>query len=267
MSNAPTSKTSVQRFMCIRVLEDGEREINTHFSVVPAIRYDDLLAEIERLRAALMKFGRHDHPSCHDLTLNADGSFGPRNGCLCGFDAATAGISPVETRAAPYSGPILEPDELVECQKRNDELWAAVNRGKYKNVTTAEHDRRWLLGHIRATTALKTSAVQCRQDAAHLLRTARTRINQNDPDNKFWLKLCDEFLAASPQAPIARINVLNDKVAGAIMYAPGLPDGEFDLYCQPEAVAPYMGRAQKATDEYAPVTELTDYPRNNREQP
>lgn|ERR1700749_4394114 len=44
--------------------------------------------EVERLEAALKRYGHHIHPNCHDLTLKADGSFGPRNGCLCGFDAA-----------------------------------------------------------------------------------------------------------------------------------------------------------------------------------
>ncbi len=49
------------------------------------------LPQIDRLRAALERYGHHTHPGCHDLTLNEDGSFGPRNGCLCGFDAALSG--------------------------------------------------------------------------------------------------------------------------------------------------------------------------------
>lgn len=60
--------------------------------------YDSAMAEllsarleIERLRAALAKYGHHTHPNCHDLTLNDDGSFGPRNGCLCGFESETPG--------------------------------------------------------------------------------------------------------------------------------------------------------------------------------
>lgn len=55
--------------------------------------------EIERLRAALERYGRHTHPNCHDLTLKADGSFGPRNGCLCGFDAVLSADS-----SAPETG-------------------------------------------------------------------------------------------------------------------------------------------------------------------
>lgn len=45
---------------------------------------------------------------------------------------------------------------------------------------------------------------------------------------------------ASPQAPIARINVFNDRIAEAKLYAPGLPEGEHDLFCVPDAVAPCM---------------------------
>lgn len=55
--------------------------------------------EIERLRAALEHYGRHAHPNCYDLTLKEDGSFGSRNGCLCGFDAAKGEGAPAETKA------------------------------------------------------------------------------------------------------------------------------------------------------------------------
>lgn len=44
----------------------------------------------------------------------------------------------------------------------------------------------------------------------------------------------------SPQAPIARLQVLEDGRLAVSMYAPGLPPGEHDLYCEPEAVAPYL---------------------------
>ena len=53
--------------------------------------HNDLTAcQLERdgMKTALERYGHHTHSNCHDLTLNADGSFGPRNGCLCGFDAA-----------------------------------------------------------------------------------------------------------------------------------------------------------------------------------
>ena len=57
----------------------------------PWVSHHDAMVEIERLRAALERYGHHTHPNCHDLTLKEDGSFGPRNGCLCGFDSATGG--------------------------------------------------------------------------------------------------------------------------------------------------------------------------------
>jgi chromosome segregation ATPase len=45
--------TNKRIFVCIRVLEDGEREVPTHFECVPEIYHADALAEIERLREAL----------------------------------------------------------------------------------------------------------------------------------------------------------------------------------------------------------------------
>lgn len=57
---------------------------------------DNGAREIDRLREALLKYGHHLHPNCHDLTLNADGSFGERNGCLCGFEAIEDEDSPEE---------------------------------------------------------------------------------------------------------------------------------------------------------------------------
>ena len=39
-----------------------------------------------------------------------------------------------------------------------------------------------------------------------------------------------------PQTPIVRVIVQNDRIDGAKMYTPGLPDGEHDLYCEPVGV-------------------------------
>lgn len=55
-----------------------------------------------------------------------------------------------------------------------------------------------------------------------------------------------------PQAPIARL-IVPDGVSGGAplqveLYEPGLPPGEHDLYCEPEAVAPMM-RAQEPEPE------------------
>lgn len=56
---------------------------------------------------------------------------------------------------------------------------------------------------------------------------------------------------AAAQAPIARLKVwenLNGTCVSAELYAPGLPPGEHDLYCEPEATAPYL-RAEETADE------------------
>lgn len=45
---------------------------------------------------------------------------------------------------------------------------------------------------------------------------------------------------SSPQAPICRLTMAEWGAAGISLYAPGLPPGEHDLYCEPEAVAPYL---------------------------
>lgn len=42
------------------------------------------------------------------------------------------------------------------------------------------------------------------------------------------------------QAPIVRVVVANDKIHDAQLYAPGLPAGVHDLFCEPETVAPMM---------------------------
>jgi hypothetical protein len=43
------------------------------------------------------------------------------------------------------------------------------------------------------------------------------------------------------QAPIAAIRVGEDGTMEVLhLYAPGLPPGEYDLFCEPETVAPYL---------------------------
>jgi hypothetical protein len=46
--------------------------------------------------------------------------------------------------------------------------------------------------------------------------------------------------AEAPQAPIARLMVADGFVTWTHLKAPGLPDGMHDLYCEPEATAPYL---------------------------
>lgn len=55
----------------------------------------------------------------------------------------------------------------------------------------------------------------------------------------------------SPQLPIARVVIREDEPPGLQMYAPGLPPGAHELYCEPEAVAPYV-RAEKAAESRHP---------------
>lgn len=44
----------------------------------------------------------------------------------------------------------------------------------------------------------------------------------------------------TPQAPIALLTINSaGEPAGFSLYAPGLPPGEHDVYCEPKAVAPY----------------------------
>ena len=61
---------------------------------------------------------------------------------------------------------------------------------------------------------------------------------------EIWRTIADAF--DGPQAPIAQLTINQaGEIAGTLMYAPGLPPGDHDLYCEPEAVAPYL-RAQPA---------------------
>jgi hypothetical protein len=54
MSN-PSEETEIKRFMCIRVLENGETERATHFLVVDANDYD----ELANRRTVVYKDGTH----------------------------------------------------------------------------------------------------------------------------------------------------------------------------------------------------------------
>lgn len=47
-------------------------------------------------------------------------------------------------------------------------------------------------------------------------------------------------MAEKPQAPIAKVTVWGHLPPNVEIYAPGLPPGEHDLYCEPEATAPYL---------------------------
>lgn len=49
---------------------------------------------------------------------------------------------------------------------------------------------------------------------------------------EIW-RLIADAIGDSPQAPIVRIKVEDGAITSASFYMPGLPDGEFDLWCDP----------------------------------
>jgi hypothetical protein len=67
---------------------------------------------------------------------------------------------------------------------------------------------------------------------------------------EIWRTIADAIEqqgGSTPQAPIMRVHVreINGQYFhDTEMLAPGLPDGHFDLYCAPEAVAPYLRASQ-----------------------
>jgi hypothetical protein len=68
---------------------------------------------------------------------------------------------------------------------------------------------------------------------------------------KAWAASCDPapVETQAPQAPIALLTInMASEPAGVTLYAPGLPPGDHQLYCEPEKVAPYM-RAPETSGE------------------
>lgn len=55
-------------------------------------------------------------------------------------------------------------------------------------------------------------------------------------------------MAETPQAPIARLQILEDGRVAVEVLAPGLPPGEHLLYCEPAATAPYLRAGQPPRD-------------------
>jgi hypothetical protein len=66
---------TVPAYMCIRVLEDGERERATHFRVVNAQDFEEASDEIERLRARLS--GEREGPHCSTCSCGSALPQGP----------------------------------------------------------------------------------------------------------------------------------------------------------------------------------------------
>lgn len=73
-------------------------------------------------------------------------------------------------------------------------------------------------------------------------------VRQENERLKALLEICERKASAvettAPQAPIAKIAVTENGSIMTWMYAPGLPPGEHDLYCEPEAMAPYLRAKQ-----------------------
>lgn len=83
---------------------------------------------------------------------------------------------------------------------------------------------------------MSTASEMTMQDICAELR----RRNDLQPiGDNFLLDLANR-LADSPQAPIAKVCVAEDGSLLTMLYAPGLPPGDHDLYCEPEAAAPYL---------------------------
>jgi len=54
----------------------------------------------------------------------------------------------------------------------------------------------------------------------------------------------------SPQAPIAKLYINGGVANGVVVYAPGLPDGEHELYCEPASVAPAVKATPHRLDQF-----------------
>jgi hypothetical protein len=102
---------------------------------------------------------------------------------------------------------------------------------------------RYTRGELKAEGIRVTKAQteeQARQMAARMAYPGDVLIMRSAPETQ------------APQAPIALLTInMASEPAGVTLYAPGLPPGDHQLYCEPEKVAPYMR---------APETKAT-YPR------
>lgn len=106
-----------------------------------------------------------------------------------------------------------------------------------EDLEALEADNERLLGLLRKIDGILKSGLSAshqRLQIALLIEGAALRA-ADQPD-------------AGPQAPIIRVSVDEFGSARVVKhYAPGLPPGEYDLYCEPEATAPML----RATDNAA----------------
>jgi hypothetical protein len=99
------------------------------------------------------------------------------------------------------------------------------------------------------TSAVEPTEVPSREDEAFRLLNAATyyvpRDRELHADMLRWMNSLAKPLAEPevPQAPITKILVSDTGLTTVVtctLYAPGLLPGEHDVWCDPEAVAPYM---------------------------
>ena len=157
--------------------------------------YREVEQENIRLRAALERYGRHEHPNCHDLTLKEDGSFGPRNGCLCGFDAAKGESSAHET-SAPRA--LAKGDEVTYTPLYDSKLpregWKVEVLPKLTYVI--KHPN----GSVIAVDAAEIGAVEPTPEQPKLDAATAGRIIESN----LALRVENERLRAPPEASILK---------------------------------------------------------------
>lgn len=130
----------------------------------------------------------------------------------------------------PAVGARLSNRAADEIERLSSELRLAQGARDYANA---------MLDRYRATPETEEKPVAWR----HLVDSPYTKhpewhYTEQQPTmepQRFEALFTQPAETSSPQAPIARIHVHNDKITGAKFYTPGLPDGEHDLYCEPPA--------------------------------
>ena len=122
-------------------------------------------------------------------------------------------------------------------EDRNKELEAQLERCRAANVYDGNAHRR--VSEIETELAISKGREEGKQlvidqleatlKEAELQRDSWKRIAESGLD----IPQAETFAEPIDQAPIARVIVHGDLPAEVLMYAPGLPVGEHDLYCEP----------------------------------
>jgi hypothetical protein len=138
----------------------------------------------------------------------------------CKARDALAGV-PDETPHPPSSPLLAAASNLMTYLDGGDgaNTWKAIGMEVDRAVHGHSWSRQALIGRLRAAVSNARAAVE----------------------------------TSASQAPIAKVTVTDGDLATVELYAPGLPPGEHDLFCEPEATAPYMRANETAA---APFNEL-----------